>query len=149
MGEAKRRNKQGKQVEEVLLQRIQAGEFGAQGQPLSYCVVLDKSPRGKDMLQTLRAMPAFGDLLALLQDEALELWEASPLFRFIVLCAGSGKPNTRIFVAADIDKLTREALPRGLRSQKAAGTRPGLVIAVSDEFEGAIQRAAEHARQAV
>lgn len=142
MGEAKRRNKQGRQLEQQLQERIAAGEFGPPGEPLRYCVVVDKSPRGKDLLLTLRAMPAFAELLPVLDDPAFELWEASALFEFAVLRSGAGRPHERVAVAVHIDKLLGDALPRVLKAQRATPGTLGLLVGVNAEAEPAVlQRA--------
>lgn len=143
MGEAKRRNKQGKQLEQQLQERIAAGEFGPPGQPLRYCLVVDKSPRGKDLLLTLRAMPAFAELLPVLDDPAFELWDASPLFQFAVLRSGAARPHERLVVAANVDKLLGDALPRVLRQQRATPGTLGLLVGTGADHEPAVlQRAA-------
>lgn len=141
MGEAKRRNAQAKQVGEGLKRRIAAGEFGPAGRASSYCCVLDKSARGRDMLATLRAMGGFEGLQPLLENEAFQFWEASPLFRFIVLCGGEARPVERIFVAADLERLSGEVLPRVRRRFAAPGAPFGAVVAVADEVQDAVHKA--------
>jgi hypothetical protein len=143
MGEAKRRNKQGRQLEQQLLERIAAGEFGTPGEPLRYCVVVDKSARGKDLLLTLRAMPAFAELQPVLDDPAFELWDASPLFQFAVLRSGTGRPHERVTVAAHLDKLLADALPRVLKAQRATPGTLGLLVGVNAESEPAVLQRAE------
>lgn len=143
MGEAKRRNKQGKQLEQQLQERIAAGEFGPSGEPLRYCAVVDKSARGKDLLLTLRAMPAFAELLPVLDDPAFQLWEASPLFQFVVLRSGAGRPHERVAVAANADKLLGDVLPRVMKVQRTTPGTLGFLVAVDAPFEAAVlQRAA-------
>ena len=61
MGEAKRKNKQAKQVEEGLRGRVRAGEFGKPGALDDVCVVLDKSQRAADTLKALRERSAACD----------------------------------------------------------------------------------------
>lgn len=143
MGEAKRRNKQGKQLGQQLQERIAAGEFGPPGQPLRYCMVVDKSSRARDLVQTLEAMPAFADLMPVLQDLAFDLWEASSLFEFAVLRSGAGRPHERLAVAANIDKLLGDALPRVLKLQRATPGTLGLLVGTSAEHEPAILQRAE------
>ncbi|WP_119157052.1 hypothetical protein [Caldimonas tepidiphila] len=144
MGEAKRRNAQARQAGDVLRRRIAAGEFGPAGQAPNYCCVLDKSARGRDMLATLRGMDEFADVRPLLENESFQFWEASSLFRFVVLCGGQGRPAERVFVAADLERLAGEALPRA--AKRLAGGAFGFVLAVADEVQAEVEAAAGRLR---
>lgn len=140
MGEAKRKNAHIKAVQDDLRRRLDAGEFG---QPAArYCIVVDKSPRGRELLQAVRAASEhFAGLGDLLSSEAMQLWEASALFRFAVLCGGDGKPHERTFVAADVERLLGEALPRALRRASRDGGAPGVVAGVDSDCSAAVQAA--------
>ena len=141
MGEAKRKNAQIKAVQEDLRRRLDAGEFG---QPASrYCMVVDKSPRGRELLQALRAAAdRFAGLGELLGAESMQLWEASALFRFAVLCGGEGKAHERTLLAVDVDRLLGDSLPRALRRVPQAG----FVVGVDTDCSAAVQATVTTAR---
>ncbi|MCM5680771.1 hypothetical protein M8A51_14700 [Schlegelella sp. S2-27] len=145
MGEAKRKNVQLKQVQADLQRRLDAGEFG---NPCScYCIVLDKSARGRETLQALRGLTGrLVGLGELLDAEPMQLWEASPLFRFVALAGGDGKPHERSFVAADLDRLLADALPRALRRAARHAGPAGTVIGVDTDAEAAVKAALTAAR---
>ncbi|WP_157359897.1 hypothetical protein [Caldimonas brevitalea] len=146
MGEAKRRNAMAKQVADDLRRRLDAGEFGSPGKAEHYCLVLDKSSRGRDLLATLRTLSAFAGLEPLIEAEAFRVWEASKLFRFVVLCAGEGKPDQRSLLAADLGRLLGDTLPKALR-RLPPGTPPSAVLlGVAEEDLRAIERGVAEAR---
>lgn len=138
MGEAKRKNKQVKQVEEALRERIRAGEFGGPGAMDHVCVVLDKSPHAADTLKALRSMPEAAALVPLLESLELQLWAASALFPFAVLAPLSASVKERVLLAASLDKLDG-ILAKAFAAQAAAGKVPGVLIAVTDEVDGVIR----------
>lgn len=147
MGEAKRKNAQLKQVQADLLRRIEAGEFGDRAHAARYCLVLDKSPAGRAALQALQAVaPRFAGLGELLAAEPMQLWEVSPLFRFVVLTGGEGKPHERSFVAADLDRLLADALPRALRRAARDAGPAGVVVGLDADCEDEVKAALTAAR---
>ncbi|GIX24549.1 MAG: hypothetical protein KatS3mg122_1780 [Caldimonas sp.] len=113
MGEAKRRKRLAQQASETLRQRIAAGEFGAPGRLERLCLVIDRSPAGRDLLALLRTMPEFGVLHAALAGEEMQLWDSVTLFEFAGITLKDGR--SRAWLATDEDKLLHEALPRELR----------------------------------
>lgn len=145
MGEAKRRNAQAKQVGAALRQRVAAGEFGPPGQAGDWICVIDKSAVGRELLATLRATDALAGLAPLLEDEAFRFWEASALFRFVVLCGGEGRPAERVAVAADRERLLGETLPRLRRRFAVAGRPLGTVLGVAEEDREAVRQALDGA----
>jgi hypothetical protein len=145
MGEAKRKNAQLKQVQGDLQRRLDAGEFGNPGS--RYCIVLDKSARGRETLQALRGLAErFAGLGELLGAEPMQLWEASSLFRFVALAGGDGKPHERSYVATDLERLLGDALPRALRRAARHAGPPGVVIGVDADAEAAVTAALTAAR---
>lgn len=132
MGEAKRRKAQGREVADELGRRVLAGEFGAAGAGERYLMVLDKSPRGREMLAALRGAPAFVGLPALFEAEPFRLWEVSALFDFLVLTSGDGAPAQRSFVAAGIERLLQDAVPRARRRLGTAGAPAGVVLGLDE-----------------
>jgi hypothetical protein len=147
MGEAKRRNAQGRQLAEGLSRRLRAGEFGPPGAAGRYLIVLDKSPNGRDTLAALRTRPELEGLPILLEAEPLRLWEASALFGFLVLIGGEGKPEQRSFLAADADRLVQNALPRARLRLKASDGPVGEVCGVDGSVRGAIEAALRSLRR--
>lgn len=113
MGEAKRRKQQGQQAGEQLRQRIAAGEFGAPGRIERLCLVIDRSPAGRDLVALLRTLPEFSLLQAALAGEEMQLWDSVALFEFAGITLKDGQ--ARAWLATDEDKLLNEALPRELR----------------------------------
>ena len=136
MGEAKRKNKQARQVEEVLRERIRAGEFGEPGTLARVCVVLDKSQRAADTVKALRSMPEAAALNALTESLELQLWDASAIFPYALLVSGLGGKD-RVLLAANLDKLD-EMLSKAYTGQSTSGTSPGWLLAVADDVEGVI-----------
>ena len=140
MGEAKRRSKLVKHAEGELQQRLAAGEFGAPGQALRYCIVVDKSQRGKDLLLSLAALPAFAGLRTLFEGESFRLWDVSALFPYLVLRSGEGQPASRTLLAPDLPKLLGETLPRAWRQAAQGGHAPGAIVAVDESRQDAVQQ---------
>jgi hypothetical protein len=126
MGEAKRRKQQGQQAGERLRQRIAAGEFGAPGRVEGVCLVVDRSPAGRDLIALLRTLPEFTLLQAALVGEEWQLWDSVPLFAFAGITVKDGQ--ARAWLATDEDRLLHEALPRELRGGVSllAGLEPTL-----------------------
>ena len=138
MGEAKRKNKQARKVEDVLRERIRAGEFGEPGTLARFCVVLDKSQRAADTVKALRSLPEATAIQALMESLELQLWDASSIFPYALLVSGGGGAKDRVLLAANLDKL-EEMLSKAYAGQSSASTSPGLLLAVADEVEGVIQ----------
>lgn len=140
MGEAKRKQAQGRQAVDGLRRRLAAGDFGPGGAAERYLLVIDKSPTGKELLGALRADPLLPGLAPLLDGAALQFWEASALFRYAVLCGGSGTADQRSLLATDLARLLQVTLPQGL-ARFAGGARPGIELAVAGEDRAAIEQA--------
>lgn len=128
MGEAKRRKQQGQQAGERLRQRIAAGEFGAPGRIERLCLVIDRSPTGRDLVALLRTLPEFSLLQAALAGEEMQLWDSVALFEFAGITLKDGQ--ARAWLATDEDKLLNEALPRELRG--GVGLLTGLEPVLQD-----------------
>lgn len=143
MGEAKRRQAQGRQLAGELGRRMRAGEFGAPGSGQCYLIVLDKSPSGREMLAALRAAGGLEGLPALFEAEPFRLWEVSALFDYLVLSSGEGTPAQRSFVAAGTERLLRDALPRARRRLGSAGRPPGIVCGLDEAVRGTVLAALE------
>lgn len=141
MGEAKRRNRQGAQAVGELQARIDGGEFGAAGVVSHWCVVLDRSPRGRSILLALRQGGRFPGLEPLFEAEPFRFWEASSLFDFVVLCSGEGSADRRTQLAADEAKLLKTALPTALARAGSAQQRAGVVFALDEATEAKVQQA--------
>lgn len=126
MGEAKRRKQQGQQAGAQLRQRIAAGEFGASGRIERLCLVVDRSPAGRDLVALLRTLPEFTVLQAALVGEEMQLWDSVPIFEFAGITVKDGQ--ARAWLATDEHKLLNEALPRELRGGAGllAGVDPAL-----------------------
>lgn len=132
MGEAKRRKQQGQQAGERLRQRIAAGEFGAPGRIERLCLVIDRSPTGRDLVALLRTLPEFSLLQAALAGEEMQLWDSVALFEFAGITLKDGQ--ARAWLATDEDKLLNEALPRELRG--GVGLLAGVDPALRERVEG-------------
>lgn len=132
MGEAKRRKQQGQQAGERLRQRIAAGEFGAPGRIERLCLVIDRSPTGRDLVALLRTLPEFSLLQAALAGEEMQLWDSVALFEFAGITLKDGQ--ARAWLATDEDKLLNEALPRELRG--GVGLLAGVDPTLRERVEG-------------
>lgn len=130
MGEAKRRKQQSQQAGAQLRQRIAAGEFGAPGRIERLCLVIDRSPAGRDLIALLRTLPEFSVLQAALAGEEMQLWDSVNLFEFAGITVKDGQ--ARAWLATDEDKLLNEALPRELRG--GVGLLAGLEPDLQDRF---------------
>lgn len=138
MGEAKRRQTQGRQLADELRNRVRAGEFGPASAGHRYLIVLDKSPNGREMLAALRGSSVLEGLPALFEAEPFRLWEVSALFDFLVLTSGDGAPAQRSFVAAGIERLLQDVLPRARRRLGAGGSPAGLVFGLDEAVRGKV-----------
>lgn len=138
MGEAKRRKQQGLQLVKVIAARVAAGEFGIPGTPAHALVVADKSAEGRALLATLAEIPAFMGLDALLRGDHVRMWESSELFPFLVLASGSGRPDSRTWLATSEERLLTHVVPAALRPMHARGAAPGLLLGLSAEHEAAL-----------
>ncbi|MEN9544750.1 MAG: hypothetical protein RLZZ598_1583 [Pseudomonadota bacterium] len=141
MGEAKRRNRQGAQTVGELQQRIDSGEFGAPGSVSHWCVVLDRSARGRSILLALRQGGRFPGLEPLFEGAPFRFWKASSLFGFVVLCSGQGSPERLTLLAADPAKLLQSALPTALARAGSAQQRAGVVLALDEAIEAKVRQA--------
>jgi hypothetical protein len=122
MGEAKRRGQLGRVVAAGLRERVQAGDFGPTDAAQGYLFVLDKSPAGRQLLSVLRSMTQqFTGLAALLESEAMRLWEVSPLFPWVVLYRSA--PRSEALLASSPERLLTESLPRAAASLSTARAR--------------------------
>lgn len=137
MGEAKRRGQQVRQAGDALRARIEAGEFGSDRPATGWLVVIDRSPRGTELLRVLAAMDGFEGLRAMLAGEAVRLWEVSPLFPYLVLRGGPGSPAQRVSLAANLERLCAQTLPQALRA--LAAERWGATLALAPEAETAVR----------
>ncbi|MBA3596261.1 MAG: hypothetical protein H0W40_02650 [Methylibium sp.] len=146
MGEAKRRQAQGQQLAGELGRRLRAGEFGPVGTARLYLIVLDKSPNGRETLATLRSTAGLEGLPALFDAEPFRLWEASALFEFLVLIGGDGTPEQRSLVAAGVERLVQDVLPRAWRRLGAADGSVGLVCGLEEAVRGAVLTALQRLR---
>jgi hypothetical protein len=135
MGEAKRRKQQGLQLVKVLAARVNAGEFGIPGTPAHALVVADKSAEGRAMLAALAEVPAFMGLEALLRGDHVRMWESSELFPYLVLASGSGRPDSRTWLATSEERLLTHVVPAALRPMRARGAAPGLLLGLAPERE--------------
>ena len=145
MGEAKRRHREGAQVVGSLQQRIERGEFGiGSGRATHWCIVLDRSPRGRSVLLALRQGGLFDGLEPLFEGEAYRFWDASTLFEYVVLCSGEGGADRRTLLAADAEKLLRQALPTALSRAARSPPRPGVLLAVAEASEPRLQPAIDN-----
>lgn len=139
MGEAKRRGQQARQTGAALRARIEAGDFGSDRPATGWLFVIDRSPRGLELLRVLGTMSEFEGLRTLLAGEAVRLWEVSPLFPYLVLRGGPGTPAQRVALAAGLDRLCTDALPK---AQRALGAeRWGTELALAPEAEAAARAA--------
>lgn len=139
MGEAKRKNQQQQQIAGGLRERVKAGAFGAPGQVREVCFIVDKSPRGRETVALLRTMPEFASLAPRLEDEALRVWDLAAVFPFALIGKGGEWPDGRSFVAATLDKLTQDVLPRALRQLKGPAKAIGCVVGVDPALQGEVQ----------
>jgi hypothetical protein len=137
MGEAKRRGQQARQAGDALRARIAAGAFGAERPVTGWLFVIDRSPLGMDLLRVLGTMSEFEGLRSMLAGEAVRLWEASPLFPYLVLRGGAGTPAQRVALAASLERLCSQALPGAL---SRLGTQTwGAELALAPEARRAVQ----------
>lgn len=140
MGEAKRRNQQGRQVVEAVRRRVAAGEFGPRSD--AYVLVLDRSPAARELLGLLAAGSVLANLAPLADAEPLRLWEASALFRYALLCGGGGTAERRSLLAVDLSRLIGEALPKALARVRAdTGRAAGVLLAIDEADRAAVERA--------
>ncbi len=139
MGEAKRRGQQARQVGDALRARIAAGEFGAERPVTGWLFVIDRSPRGLELLRLLGTMSEFEGLRTLVAGEAVRLWEVSPLFAYLVLRGGPGSPAQRVALAANLDRLCADMLPKAVRA--LAAERWGAELALAPQAESAVRAA--------
>lgn len=144
MGEAKRRGQQARQAGDALRARIEAGEFGSDRPATGWLFAIDRSPRGLELLRVLGTMSEFEGLRTLLAGEAVRLWEVSPLFPYLVLRGGAGSAAQRTLLAASVEKLCADALPRTVRA--LASERWGVELALAAQPEAAARRAIERLR---
>lgn len=142
MGEAKRRSKQGHVFEEALRRRIADGEFGESGSGLRCLVVADKSAGARDALRRLREMPEFAWLAPVFAAEEARMWEASALFPYLVAAGDRRAGSARIWLAADLDRLTGGTLGDAARFVNGEGF--GVLVlaeaAVGDQVQAALSR---------
>lgn len=139
MGEAKRRGQQARQTGDALRARMAAGEFGNERPATGWLIVLDRSPRGLELLRVLATISEFEGLRAMLAGEAVRLWEVSPLFPYLVLRGGPGSPVQRVALAASLERLCAETLPKALRA--LASERWGAELALAPEAEATVRSA--------
>ncbi|HSV68699.1 MAG TPA: hypothetical protein VLI72_01195 [Methylibium sp.] len=144
MGEAKRRGQQARQAGDALRARIAAGDFGSDRPATGWLVVLDRSPRGLELLRVLAGLSEFEGLRTMLVGEAARLWDVSPLFPYLVLRGGPGSPAQRTALAASLERLTGDALPKAVRA--LAGERWGAELALAPQAEAAVKAAIEQLR---
>jgi hypothetical protein len=137
MGEAKRKNKQVKQVEDSLRERVRKGEFGEPGSLAHACIVLDKSQQAADTLKALRTLPESDVLAPALESLELQFWATSALFPFALLLPASASGKERVLLAASLDKLD-EMLAKAFARHAEPG-KAGFLIAVADEIDGVIR----------
>lgn len=139
MGEAKRRGQQARQTGDMLRARIAASDFGPERPATGWLIVLDRSPRGLELLRVLAGMSELEGLRTLLAGEAARLWDVSPLFPYLLLRGGPGSPAQRTLLAANLQRLTGEVLPQALRA--LAGAPWGAELALEPEAEAAVKAA--------
>lgn len=139
MGEAKRKNQQQQQAARALRDRVKAGAFGAPGQVREVCFVVDKSAPGRETLALLRTLPEFAALAPRLDDEALRVWDLAAVFPYALIGQGGEWPDGRSFVAATLDKLTQDVLPRALRQFKGPSPSIGCVVGVDPAVQAEVQ----------
>jgi hypothetical protein len=137
MGEAKRRGQQARQTGDLLRARIAAGEFGSERPATGWLIVVDRSPRGLELLRVLATMSELEGLRAMLAGEAVRLWEVSPLFPYLLLRGGPGAPIQRVALAASLERLCGDALPKALRA--LGSDRWGAELALAPEAEAAVR----------
>ena len=112
MGEAKRRKYQSQQQGQVYDQRLDAGDFGEKGQLQNWVLVFDKSSAAQTCLNALKTIPAFKPVFDIMLGEAFQVWNVSPLFQYVIVCSGEGSKDARTFVAANLDILKQQVLPK-------------------------------------
>lgn len=139
MGEAKRRGQQARQAGDALRARIEAGEFGSDRPATGWLFVIDRSPRGLELLRVLGTMSEFEGMRAMLAGEAVRLWEVSPLFPYLVLRGGAGSPAQRVALASSLERLCSQTLPTALRAM--AAERWAAELALAPEAQGAVEGA--------
>lgn len=146
MGEAKRRGQLGRLAADHLRQRIRSGEFGgtaAQG----YLFVLDKSPRGQELLLVLRAVAGeFPGLPEALDGESFRLWAMSAVFPFVVLRGGEGSPSRRTSLAGSLARLVDESLPQAVQALRATGAGWSVLAGLAEPASSAVGAALERLR---
>lgn len=140
MGEAKRRNQQGRQVVDAIRRRAADGEFGPRSD--AYVLVLDRSPAARELLGLLVAGGVLANLAPLADAEPLRLWEASALFHYALLCGGAGSAERRSLLAVDLGRLIGEALPKALARVRAdTGRAAGVLLAIDEADRAAVESA--------
>lgn len=131
MGEAKRRAQQGLQLAAALRQRIDAGAFGPPGARRCVVVIDKAAPQAREALDALRAAAGALGLESALESEPFRFWEASALFRYVVLMGGAdAPPAAEVLLAADASRLIGRALPQAAARFAAHAPRPGLSVEV-------------------
>ena len=139
MGEAKRRGQLGRVVAAGLRERVQAGDFGPTDAAQGYLFVFDKSPAGRQLLSVLRTMTQdFTGLSALLECEALRLWEVSPLFPWAVLYRSASRSEA--LLASRPERLLTESLPRAAASLTAAQARWAWEAALEGSADSSVRQ---------
>lgn len=144
VGEAKRRAQHGLQRAAALRQRIDAGAFGPAAARRCVLVIDKAAPQAREALDALRAAADALGLAAALEGEAFRVWEASALFRYVVLVGGGAAPAAEVLLAADLRRLVGSALPQAAARFAAGTPRPGLSVEVDaagrDELDAALRR---------
>jgi hypothetical protein len=139
MGEARRRGQVGRMVAAGLRERVLAGDFGPTDVEQGYLFVFDKSPIGRQLLSVLRTMSQdFTGLSALLEVEALRLWEVSPLFPWAVLYRSPSR--SEVLLASRPERLLTDSLPRAAVSLSAARARWAWEAGLDGSADSAVRQ---------
>lgn len=136
MGEAKRRGTPEGRAEAARKQNDQALQMISRGGAPHYAFILDRSPVGKATLQQMKAGPA--ELKARATSAAVQLWENSPQFGFVVIWGTWGYSGGLTIPTANLDLLLKDALPATMKRTIEKGGLCMFMPAIDEQFRDAV-----------
>lgn len=136
MGEAKHRGTKEERISTVTMQNEEAARMIVGGQAPHYAFIFDRSPKGHGAFQQMKEGPP--EIQARANSAAVQLWETTPEFEFVVIWGTWGYSGGLTLPCLDLAALLGHAIPAAVERTTEKGGLCAFMPIVDETVRSAV-----------